>query len=133
MPPLLDFAVVAAGGAVGSMLRYALAIASVRWFGGTAIAGTLVANLVGCFAIGTLIAAVVAHPEWISARTALGIRVGLLGGLTTFSTFAAESIGLAGESKSAWMFAYVIASVVLGMIAVWLGMAIFTRSPAGGS
>ena len=124
MPHVLELSVVAAGGAVGSVLRYLLAIASTRFTGGSSLAGTLTANLVGCFAIGILAAMMAQHPDWLSPRTVAGLRVGVLGGLTTFSTFAAESILLADQGKLAWMLLYVIASVGLGLLAVWVGMEI---------
>ena len=124
MPPFTELMFVAGGGAIGSVLRYWLAVGSIRWIGGTTLAGTLVANLVGCFAIGLLAGCVAAYPDWLSARNVVGIRVGLIGGLTTFSTFAAESVTLAGQGRMSWMVAYVVASVGLGLIAVWIGIAI---------
>ena len=126
MPPISDLLFVAGGGAIGSVLRYLLAIGSSRLPGGTSWGGTFVANLVGCFAVGLVIAIVTQHPEWLSARTVDGIRVGLLGGFTTFSTFAAESVMLGSQGRFGWMFLYVTASVGLGLLAVWLGMATLT-------
>jgi fluoride exporter len=121
MPPLSELLLVAAGGAVGSVVRYALAIASLRFPGGTTLAGTFTANLIGCFAIGLLTAIVTNHPDWLSPRTVIGIRVGMLGGLTTFSTFAAESVLLADQARYGWMMLYVVATVLLGLIAVYAG------------
>jgi len=123
MPPISDFLFVAGGGAVGSVLRYLLAIGSSRLPGGTSLAGTFVANVVGCFAVGVVIAIVAHHPEWLSARTVNGIRNGLLGGFTTFSTFAAESVTLGSQGRIGWLFLYVTASVGLGLVAVSLGTA----------
>ena len=125
MPPISDFLFVAGGGAVGSVLRYLLAIGSSRLPGGTSLAGTFVANLIGCFAVGVVIAIVAQHPDLLSVRTINGIRVGLLGGFTTFSTFAAESVMLGSQGRIGWMFLYVMASVGLGLVAVSLGMAAF--------
>lgn len=122
MPPLPDLTVVAAGGAAGSVLRYLLALGASRLPGGTSLAGTFVANLIGCFAIGLLAATVAHHPDWLSPRAVLGLRVGLLGGLTTFSTFAAESIMLADQGRVPLMALYIAASVALGLIAVCAGM-----------
>ncbi|MGV3484515.1 MAG: fluoride efflux transporter CrcB [Planctomycetaceae bacterium] len=122
MPPLSDLMAVATGGAVGSVLRYLLAVLSARLTGGSSLAGTLAANLLGCFAIGLLAASVANYPDWLSHRTVIGLRVGVLGGLTTFSTFAAESILLADQGRLPWMALYVGISVGLGLLAVWAGM-----------
>ena len=118
-----DILFVAGGGAVGSVLRHLLAIASLRW-GGTTIPGTLAANLIGCFAIGMLVSVVLIHNQWMSPQVATGIRVGLLGGLTTFSTFALEAIMLSGGGKYSWTLLYLAFSVGSGLIAVWAGMAL---------
>ena len=127
MPSLIEFCLIAGGGAVGSIIRYLLTIGSIRLSGGMSLAGTFVANLIGCFAIGLLVAAVASYPDWISPRVAIGLRVGLLGGLTTFSTFAVESVLLVDEGRLGLMLLYVAASVVLGLLAVWAGMSLLSR------
>ncbi len=48
--------------------------------------------------------------------------MGLLGGLTTFSTFAAETVIIGKEGRSVEMFAYVAASVLIGLALVWIGI-----------
>ncbi len=103
-------------------MRYGLAIASIRYGSGTTLAGTFAANMIGCLMIGMISGLVVAHPDWIHPRLSLGIRVGLLGGLTTFSTFAAESVIIGKEGRSVEMFAYIAASVIVGLALVWIGM-----------
>jgi fluoride exporter len=121
MIPVSDLLVVAGGGAVGSVIRYLLALGSLKLPGGTTLAGTLVANLIGCFAIGLLSALILANPDSISPRVALGLRVGLLGGLTTFSTFAAESVWLAHHGQITGMTLYIAGTVLLGLLAVSAG------------
>ena len=121
MPPSSELLFVAGGGALGSLIRYGLSLLSLRFFGGTTLVGTFVANVVGCFAIGLLTAILVAHPDWLAPRTIIGLRVGLLGGLTTFSTFAAESVLLAGQARFGGMTLYVTSTVVLGILAVYAG------------
>lgn len=121
MIPVSDLLVVAGGGAVGSVIRYLLALGSLKLPGGTTLAGTLIANLIGCFAIGLLSAIILANPDAVSPRVALGLRVGLLGGLTTFSTFAAESVWLAHHGQITGMTLYITGTVLLGLLAVSAG------------
>ena len=86
----LDIAVVAAGGAIGSVLRFLVTLASSATLG-IGAAGTVAVNVLGCLLIGGLAEATLlglAIPE----RLQLALRVGLLGGLTTFSTFGYETI-----------------------------------------
>jgi CrcB protein len=85
-------------------------------------AATLTVNLLGCFLMGALVAFVLAHPGrhplW---RPFLG--VGLLGGFTTFSAFAADAVLIAGEGAWAVSTAYVAATLIGGLLALWLGYA----------
>jgi fluoride exporter len=80
---------------------------------------TLTINIVGCALMGLLVAYVLAHPRrhplW---RPFLG--AGLLGGFTTFSAFAADAVALADAGT--WMLsaAYVVATLVGGLIALTL-------------
>jgi CrcB protein len=108
--------VVAVGGGVGSVLRYALAQAIPVRGHGFPVA-TLVTNLVGSLLLGGLVVAVTEiwapHPL---LRPLLG--TGLLGGFTTFSTFAEQARALSAGTSTL----YVLSSLVGGMIAAAAGM-----------
>jgi CrcB protein len=120
---VLDFLAVAVGGAAGSMARYALSIWLPRAWGGSTVA-TLLVNLVGCLGIGYLIGHLEAGGS-LSPRTEALIRVGLLGGLTTYSTFAADLYSM--NRQNHWLLAssYLLAHLFLGLLAlavgIWLG------------
>jgi len=130
MSSLFELLAVAVGGAAGSMIRYFLALGSLKLPGGTTLAGTFIANLVGCLAIGLLTAIIVNHPNWLSPTAALGLRVGLLGGLTTFSTFAAEAVMLGSTGRTGLMAVYIAASVGFGLLAVSAGIWIASANEA---
>lgn len=107
-PPVLCL-LVGAGGSLGALLRHLVAQALERpW-------ATLSANLLGCLAIGALLA----------LRLTEGWRaflvVGVLGAFTTFSTFGHETVALWTEGQRAHAALYVLASVLLGLGSVALG------------
>lgn len=108
------------GGGMGAVLRYLVQGWAQRLTSSTFPLGTLVVNASGCLLIGFL-AALFFGPRPINADWRFGILVGVLGGYTTFSTFAWETLGLLGERE--WLYASlnVVASVFAGMVAVWLG------------
>ena len=112
-------AVAAAGGALGAMARYAVDLAA-EGLGYSLPWATLTINLVGCLLMGVLVSYVLAHPArhqlW---RPFLG--AGVLGGFTTFSAFAGDAVLLADEGAWAAGAAYVVATLVGGLIAVWAG------------
>ena len=113
MTTWLNLAAVAAGGAFGSVARYLIALISASIPGGSTMLGTTIANLVGCAAIGGLV--VYAELDGsIGERATLALRVGFLGGLTTFSSFAAESSGLALDGRWTSASLYVAANLLLG-------------------
>lgn len=110
------------GGAVGSIGRYAVGQWAERMWPAAALpVGTLIVNVVGCFLIGLVAAGVelrdILNPEWRAL-----LIVGVLGGFTTFSTFAHESLTLGRDDQTAWALGNILASVALGLLAVWLGM-----------
>jgi CrcB protein len=112
---------VAIGGALGSVSRYLLG----NWIQTASRSvdfpyGTLAVNLLGCFVIGFLSQLAEARGVFTPEARAL-IFIGILGGFTTFSSFANETYNLfsAGESFNA--FANICANVILGLILVWLG------------
>jgi CrcB protein len=111
------------GGAVGSVLRYLLSglVQESAGAGATSFPiGTLVVNLLGCFAIGVL-------SELSESRGVLGAEVrgllivGLIGGFTTFSTFANETLSAMRDDALLIAAGNVLLSVGLGLAGVWLG------------
>lgn len=81
---------------------------------------TLVVNVTGCLAIGAL-AAVAQRENVLAPGTRLFLFTGLLGGYTTFSTFAYETLVLGREHAWAAAALNVLAHVALGLLAVWVG------------
>jgi len=123
---VLKIALIALGGAVGAVLRYALsgAVQSATQgagSGGVAIfpVGTLVVNVLGCVAIGAL-AAVFAGQVTIREEYRIAILVGVLGGFTTFSTYMWETFSMASEGQRGWALLNVGLSTVLGFGGAWL-------------
>lgn len=88
----LPLVAVAAGGAIGSSLRWLLGLACNGLWPAMPV-GTLLANWIGGYVIGVLAALFAANPAW-SETVRLFLITGLLGGLTTFSTFSAEAVTL---------------------------------------
>ncbi|WP_347058619.1 fluoride efflux transporter CrcB [Blastococcus sp. HT6-30] len=127
----MAYLLAALGGALGSLARWSLAEAVPTSPGGWPWA-TLLVNLTGCLLLGALLAALTAsspEPGW--ARPLLG--VGVLGGYTTYSTFAVEVVALVEGGAPVWAAGYVLASAVGGVVAVLLGAQAVrsARGPAG--
>ena len=116
MNPLL-LAAVAGGGALGSMARYAVGIASVRWFGPGFPWGTLLINILGSFVIGAL--AEMFALRWDASQPARAFLViGICGGFTTFSTFSLDVVTLLNRGETLPAAAYALASVILSVMAL---------------
>ena len=111
---------VAAGGALGSVLRYAVSVLMAASLGAGFPWGTLAVNVLGSTAIGAL-AALGVEGGW-----RLLLVTGLLGGFTTFSAFSLETALL---WERAWWLAlvYVLASVALGLAGFALGYMVLRR------
>lgn len=118
------------GGAAGAVLRYLLSQIPVK----TAFPIlTLLTNLIGAVAIGCVAAAAALLP-FMPANLLLFLKTGLCGGFTTFSTFSLETATLFQQRQIALGVAYVLASVALCLVGVWLGQALmgtFLRQTAG--
>ena len=119
-----DILFVGLGGGIGSIMRFLTSrftarLVAAQWL----FLGTLAANLIGCFLIGILSGWMLSHiPDNQSFR--LLFIVGFCGGYTTFSTFSFENYRLIEMNQWGILLLYLPASVVLGIIAVWLGMKI---------
>ena len=108
---------VATGGALGSVARYGITLISAAIPGGSTMLGTTIANVLGCAAIGAF-AEYSQIEGLVSERMRLALQVGFLGGLTTFSTFASESVALAGSGRVALSGLYVAANLFIGWAAL---------------
>jgi CrcB protein len=118
---LLQAAAVGAGGFLGALLRYAVSVgvnraAQAHWLPW----GTLVVNLLGCLLIG-VVAALADARGGLGAPARLFLVVGLLGGFTTYSAFAYETLWLLRERSTPEALVYVGLHLLLGLLLVWAG------------
>jgi CrcB protein len=111
------------GGGIGSVCRYAMATTLQKTFPGPFPVGTFFVNLVGCFAVG-LVGALGLERAALSPEARVFILVGLLGGFTTFSSFAWETLGLLSVRDALRAALYVAGSVFCGLIGAYLGRAL---------
>lgn len=114
---MMQVLLVALGGAAGSVARYGVGVAAVRWLGAGFPLATLTVNVIGGLAMGLLAARAGAENE--SLRLALG--VGFLGGFTTFSAFSLETVRLM-QHQPGLAGLYIAASVALSIGACWAGL-----------
>lgn len=116
---LIRCVAVGAGGAVGSLGRYGLSVWGASL--GTRIPyGTLAANAVGCLLMGVVMQVVVVRAS-LPEGWRLFLAVGLLGGLTTFSTFSYESVALVRQGHPGPAAMYVLGSLAAGLAGAWAG------------
>ena len=114
---------VAAGGLVGTMIRFGVASwVSVHWPRHFYLA-TLAVNLIGCLLIGYLYAAFLVRPD-ISPELRGGLIIGLLGALTTFSSFSLDGLRLFESGQLVTAFGYIGISVLGGLLAAWAGLSL---------
>ena len=105
---------VAAGGALGAVVRYLVAIGSGRAFGTDFPWGTLIINVTGSFLIGAFTAFFAT--KWnLSQAMRIFLTVGICGGYTTFSTFSLDAWYLIERGQTWASGAYMIASVALSV------------------
>ena len=114
-------ALIAAGGAAGAVLRYLVTGWVHGSTGATFPAGTLVVNVLGCVVFG-FVAALATGPTLLGEHHRLVLLVGFLGGFTTFSTYGWETLGLLRDGQRMAALGNVVASNVLGLAAILLGL-----------
>jgi CrcB protein len=111
------------GGGIGATLRFAVAL----WVDQRAPMafpwGTLAVNVVGCFAIGLLVAFADGH-RILTPGLRLFLVAGVLGGFTTFSTFGLETVQLLEDGLTTLALLNAFGSLVTALLAVMAGMAV---------
>ena len=126
------FLLICLGGAIGTGLRYVTAILALRWLGGDFPYGTLMVNVIGSFLIG-LIQQVGLTSPLIPDTTRLFLTVGIMGGLTTYSSFSYETLRLAqlGAWGQAWLniLLTTVLCLALCVLGIAVGRALVTAQP----
>ena len=116
---VLGYVAASLGGALGALARWGVAEALPHEAGGRPWA-TLLVNVLGCLVLGFLIGRVFdrsSGPPWLRPFLATGV----LGGFTTYSAFAVETVQLAEAGRVGTAAGYVLASVAGGVLAAALG------------
>jgi CrcB protein len=125
MHPIGHVALLGLAGAAGTLLRAGCTTLAIRLLGTGFPWGTLAVNVAGSFAFGVFHA-------WARARGLVSpqqeaiLLVGLLGGFTTYSSFAFQTVELLSGGRAAAALAYVVATNVAALGAVWLGLRLFS-------
>jgi len=112
---------IAAGGAMGAVLRWWGGGAIQRLAGGSFPWGTLAVNVLGSFLLGFLFVWLLERST-VGELTRLAITVGFLGAFTTFSTFSVETVRLMNEGALTLAMGNVLSQIVLCVCLAWLGM-----------
>lgn len=123
---LLKIILVAIGGGLGSVCRFLISTAMTkftltsRWVGTSFPLATFFINILGCFLVGLISAYFNGHSN-LSPNLKLLLIMGFCGGFTTFSTFAFEEVNLFQNGNYTTFFLYIFSSIIIGILAVYLG------------
>lgn len=121
---------VAVGGGLGSVCRYLLAGYVLHRTPNLSFPlGTFLVNVAGCFGVGVLGGLVVKY-DLLSPDVRVFLFTGIAGGFTTFSAFGLESFHLLRRGEVWVAAAYVAFSVLVGLLAVWVGFLLSGKGAA---
>ncbi len=132
MANFFKLALIFIGAGSGGVLRYWVGGLVQSWWGPTFPLGTLIVNASGCLAMG-FFATVWTGPVLIREEYRSAVLIGVLGGYTTFSSFGRETMALAHDSEWWRAGGYVLGSVALSLLAVWVGAAIASKLYGAGA
>ena len=120
MPVITNALLIGAAGAVGTLLRAGCTTLATKLLGPGFPWGTIFVNVAGSFAFGAIFA--LARTRAIPTEREVVLLVGLLGGFTTYSSFAFQSAEMLSGGRPVVALAYMIATNALGLVAVWAGL-----------
>lgn len=118
---MLRILLIALGGAIGSVSRYGVSLSMYSIFGRNFPYGTLAVNVIGSFVMGFLAMYFLERFVGIASELRSLLLIGFLGGFTTFSSFSLETFNLFENGDIARGLMNIGLSVVLCLLAVWLG------------
>ena len=121
---LATYLAVGIGAGLGGICRYALTLLFVSRYGPGFPFGTFFINISGSLVIGILSELLQTRAVGIEPLLRIGVTAGFLGGYTTFSTFAFETLTLGGEREWRLALGYGFGSVVLGVAACYAGVVV---------
>lgn len=123
------FLLVAAGGAIGSVARYSLGLVAGRLAPSAGWPlGTFAANVLGGLMMGLLVGWLAFRGGAQQEAVRLFAAVGVLGGFTTFSSYSLEAVQMIERRQIGLACAYVVGSVVLAILALFVGLMIARRA-----
>ncbi|WP_444930892.1 fluoride efflux transporter CrcB [Microbulbifer sp. SSSA002] len=122
----MQWLAVALGGALGAVLRHLVSIWSYPVFEGRFPLGTLIVNIAGSFLIG-IVYVLIAQRAMLGEEWRLLLMTGMLGALTTFSTFSLESLILWHNGQPLVALGYIVGSLVSCLLATTAAVALATR------
>lgn len=111
------------GGGIGSILRYLTSVLVSKQTSSIFPWGTFSVNIIGCLLAGIIIG-ILERQQILNSDLKLLLITGFCGGYTTFSAFSIENMYLLQNGQPLTVLLYISISVVLGVIAVWGGMAV---------
>ena len=114
---------VALGSAIGGVSRYLLGGLVQRMLDTAFPAGTLLVNVTGSFLLGAIIRYALETPS-LTPEVRAFLTIGFCGGYTTFSTFSYETMALLEDGEWVRAGVYITASVILSLMATFLGLAL---------
>lgn len=118
---MTQYLLIALGGAVGAIARYAVALWIQQRTTSSFPFGTFVVNVSGCFVMG-IVMTLLTERLTVSANWRFLIPVGFIGAYTTFSSFELETFRAIEQGNWLTAFSYVVTSLVFGFAALWLGV-----------
>ena len=120
------------GGAIGTLVRYLTSVLAAHWFGTDFPYGTLMVNVSGSFLIG-LVQQLGTEALLVPDNVRLFLTTGVMGGLTTYSTFSYETVRLMelGAWHHAWINIFVTTAVCLTVCFLGMGVGRMFVTPRG--
>jgi len=119
------YLIVFLGAGIGGALRHGMNVWAARAFGFGFPFGTLIVNILGSFLIGLLAGFFAYRAGLVPQHVRLFLTTGVLGGFTTFSAFSLDAALLIERHAYAMAAAYILGTVVVSLVALFLGLALF--------